>query len=150
MGSVMAYFCRLYISSGALTPDSMLCDLFGLKVLFLKSNVCKCVCMCKPSSARRHHLCVPSPEGLKPSCHGDGTQVLQWLPRRLWCHGGTGTGNSSAANSPRVENYLILASTLLWVKTLLQQISGSPIHAILLSLFHNGPFTAHCRPAGWV
>lgn len=53
----MAYFCGLYISSGARTPDSMLCDLFGLKTFFslslplsfffFKSNVC----MCEPGCA---------------------------------------------------------------------------------------------------
>lgn len=75
------------------------------------------VCMCKPRCTNLPHLCLPSPKGLKLSCHGDGTQVLQWLPRHLWCHQGTRRGNSSALNSPRVQNYLILAETLLWLKT---------------------------------
>lgn len=42
---MMAYFFGLYISSGALTPDSMLCDLFGLKILFFKIK-CVQVCAC--------------------------------------------------------------------------------------------------------
>lgn len=62
---MMAYFCRLYISSGALTLDSMLFDLFGLKVLisYFSPPFKSSVCMCKPSCASQPHLCVPSPEG---------------------------------------------------------------------------------------
>lgn len=85
---MMAYFCGLYISSGARTPDSMLCDLFGLKTFFSLSpsfffflnQMCACA---SPAVQTCPNLCVPSPEGPELSCHGDGTQVLQWLPRHL-------------------------------------------------------------------
>lgn len=44
----MAYFCGLCISSDVLTPDSILFDLFGLKIpLLLKKK--SSVCMCKSS-----------------------------------------------------------------------------------------------------
>lgn len=47
MGSAMAYFCRLYISSEALTLDFMLCDLFALKSFFKKKKIrCVQVCAC--------------------------------------------------------------------------------------------------------
>ena len=56
--------------------------------------------MCKPSCASPPHLCVPSPIGLEPSCHGEGTQVLCRLPRYLWCHYGTGRGNGFCSKIP--------------------------------------------------
>lgn len=54
MGSVMAYFCGLYISSDALTPESIWYDLFGLKILTKKENNA-CV-------GPDYHLCVPLPK----------------------------------------------------------------------------------------
>lgn len=68
----------------------------------------------------RIYLGFPSYVGQKYSCHGDGTQVLQWfsivmlsrnMEKEIFVR----------QIPPHIEDYLIPTATLLWLKTLLGQ-----------------------------
>lgn len=65
--------------------------------------MCACV---SPVAQSLSHVCLLSPKGLELGCHGDGTQVLQWLLRHLWCHPGTRRGNCPALHYPLHEKLL--------------------------------------------
>lgn len=128
----MAYFCRLYILSEALTPDFMLCDLFGLNIFLVFFSPPNQVYRACVSLVAQTCLIYPSPKGLEPSCHGDGTQVFSMLPRHPWCHHETGRGNRAACTC-----------TLYFNAVYFQQISGSPSRAAQQSLSHKRQFTQH-------
>lgn len=63
----MAYFCRLYISSEALTSVLMVCDLFGLKIPLVFNIRQVQVCLCASLAVQTfsievfHHLNAPCP-----------------------------------------------------------------------------------------
>lgn len=130
---MMAYFCRIYISSEVLTPNSTSNDLFGTKTLLFKIQL----------HVQRHvQLRFPSPIGQKCSCHRDGTQVLQWFSIVI-----------SPKNMGKEICFLhthhpYLIPHCCDLKLYLGEISGSMVQVTPLKRSHNGPFTMHRGPAG--